>query len=155
LIDLYPLALDKEDETGYYPIHIAILSHDSDDLVRFLVEVDPLSLQRKGANCGASALHLACYKKRTSVIEYMIQNKDVQVNIRDYEGQTPLHWASSWSSGSDQIVKMLLQHCDTDINIHDNSNKIFCKKHLRLGLDILDICLDSITCCSCHLGQAF
>jgi ankyrin repeat protein len=101
---------------GFYPIHLVIMQQEeqSDDVVQFLMEEDPLSLTHRHAQSDETALHFACASNKVMVVESIVQRNDVMINIRDNQGQTPLHVACDCEH--DQIVKLLLQHQDIDLN---------------------------------------
>ena len=66
--------------------------------------------------CGGTALHYACVKRNIPMME-LLMSEGAQRDVRDRNGQTPLH--STASLGHQEAVACLLDRGD-DINAADN-----------------------------------
>ncbi|XP_064417805.1 protein phosphatase 1 regulatory subunit 12A isoform X1 [Latimeria chalumnae] len=67
---------------------------------------------------GGTALHVAAAKGYTEVLKLLIQ-AGYDVNIKDYDGWTPLHAAAHW--GKEEACRVLVEHlCDME-----TVNKVF------------------------------
>ncbi|ROI15531.1 Protein phosphatase 1 regulatory subunit 12A [Anabarilius grahami] len=65
------------------------------------------------AKSGGTALHVAAAKGYTEVLKLLIQ-AGYDVNIKDYDGWTPLHAAAHW--GKEEACRILVEHlCVMDI----------------------------------------
>ena len=61
-----------------------------------------------------TGLHIACYRGRREVVEYLLTLPLIQFNVGDADGKTPLHVACE--SGKEEIVKILLKNERVDVN---------------------------------------
>jgi ankyrin repeat protein len=116
--ELYPLALNIIDNKGCYPIHNALDGNASDDVVKYLIDVDPICLKRQQVKTGSVPLHIACDKAKSEVVEYIVtrHKNDIEINVRDFHGKTPLHRACRW--GYNEVVEVLLHHSNNDVDIN-------------------------------------
>ena len=75
-----------------------------------------LTLTLRMENTRGSTVELcgACRNGNVEVVEEILSNKEVDINGRDYVGNTPLIWAVN--SGHLDIVRRLLQHLEVDVN---------------------------------------
>uniref|UniRef100_A0A671R8Q3 Protein phosphatase 1 regulatory subunit n=1 Tax=Sinocyclocheilus anshuiensis TaxID=1608454 RepID=A0A671R8Q3_9TELE len=65
------------------------------------------------AKSGGTALHVAAAKGYTEVLKLLIQ-AGYDVNIKDYDGWSPLHAAAHW--GKEEACRILVEHlCEMDI----------------------------------------
>jgi ankyrin repeat protein len=58
---------------------------------------------------GLSVLHIAVKCKRIGVVEYLLGTKDIDLNLQDKNGNTPLHVALI-VPGNFQIAKALIEY---------------------------------------------
>lgn len=98
------------------------------------MDVDKLALQRQTSK-GKSPLHMACNDKNFPLVEYLNQQSDLKVNLRDRDGKTPLHRACR--NSNEKVVELLLQHPEIDVNGRDKDGET--PMHLALKTDILHI----------------
>lgn len=120
--EIYPLAIEKNNKAGYYPINCAIINDQPITVTKILLDGDSFGMQRRTtgrSNNDVTPLHLAIEMQyRHDVVQYLMQRSDLQVNIRDIRGRTPLHYACKYLD--DKIVGMLLIHPDVDVNAINN-----------------------------------
>ena len=62
-------------------------------------------------------LILATIKGQLEIVEYLLENKQVAVNMKDNDGQTALMYACK--NGFPEIVRYLLSRSDTKVNMQD------------------------------------
>ena len=62
-------------------------------------------------------LHLACERNNEDAVKVLLHRSDLQINIRDSHGKTPLHYVPN-----DTIVELLLNHPNVDVNATDDFN---------------------------------
>ncbi len=67
-----------------------------------------------------TALHEAARSGRTDTVELLLKNGS-DVNVRDGEGETPLHVAAKWG-GRVEVARLLIAH-KADVNATDNDGK--------------------------------
>lgn len=68
---------------------------------------------------GERLLHLACRKKQTAVVKFLIHEAKVPVRVVDDMGRTPLHDACWTSEPSFALVDILLNECPDLLYIKD------------------------------------
>lgn len=91
-----------------------LLSHlDNSNLFLFLIDagVDPGIIDTK---YGMSVLHWAAYERNATIVEYLIDRKDVDINLKTNSGETAIELAKS-----KEIIALLLE--DEDILISNNA----------------------------------
>lgn len=145
LLEINPGALDEKtrDYVAWYPIHCAINSyerHQSIGLIRLIMEADPRS-NKKQTTKGESPLLLALKLGFNDVVEFILQQSNVLVNIKDKDMMTTLHRAAGYYKYID--IEKLLQHPDIDINARDKRNETPLHRaartyHLRTIQQLLD-----------------
>lgn len=112
------LDLEDKDNTGMTKLHHAA-THHSFPLVQSLINQG--ANLRSRSNDGKTALHYACLhsNSETSIIKLLLSKSEVRelVNLKDDNGQTPLHYASK--SGFANGIRLLID-CGAEIDIHDN-----------------------------------
>jgi len=64
-------------------------------------------------------LHLACFYSNIDIIKLLLSYPDINVNIQDNNGNTPLHLPCSDELVNINVVELLLAHPDIDVNIQD------------------------------------
>jgi ankyrin repeat protein len=62
---------------------------------------------------GNTALHLACFLNRCSVVELLMKCSTLNVNMSDGAGMTPLEWAMS--AGNDGVIQLLLEQKSIEV----------------------------------------
>jgi len=99
-------------------------------------------------NCdGLSALHYSVGQGRIDVVKLLLDNPNIDVNIRNNRGNTPLMWVLKdfKYDKHKEIMEMLLNHPDIDLTLVDNDgNGILglVEKHCRNSPDIMSKCLE-------------
>lgn len=120
LIELNPGALQEKDGNGKYPIHCAIFGETCNTVIGFIMDADPLAIARVGPLY--TPLHLVAREPdKVELLEYLLERTGILVNVRDQDGQTPLHHACFRRRC--EVVDKLLQHPDININARDKWNK--------------------------------
>jgi ankyrin repeat protein len=64
-------------------------------------------------------LHCAVRNRNYENVEVLLSHPDVDVNVRDDEGETPLHWLFWWPNAPDNILKLLL---DNGANVNEQDS---------------------------------
>ena len=98
-----------ENDKKELPLHIACGYAGSLDMVKLL---DSCDVDSKTHN-GDTALHIACSRHKTSIVEYLIKIKHADPTIRDRGGYLPLHIACQSFVCSLEIVQ-LVSNCDVN-----------------------------------------
>ncbi|KOM42765.1 hypothetical protein LR48_Vigan05g036900 [Vigna angularis] len=110
----------ERDKDGFFPLHLAS-AYGHTEVVKKLLELCPNPreiVDEKGRNI----IHIAAIKGQFNVIRYILQDakdevKDM-INDKDYDGNTPLHWAASYCHP--KVVQALTW--DTRIDLHCLNN---------------------------------
>ncbi|XP_043116799.1 nuclear factor NF-kappa-B p100 subunit [Puntigrus tetrazona] len=123
LIEIYRRAhkdLDIFNNLRQTPLHLAVITHQL-ILVKVLLDAgaDPGALDRNGQ----TALHLCCEHREVDCLSVILrhypQNPSPHLEIRNYEGLTPLHLAVQ--NGNKKLAKILLEN-GAEINAGDNKS---------------------------------
>lgn len=77
------------------------------DVVSFLLNVDPLSVDLTDSAFGMNALHLAAYLNKVAVIEVLCRDLRLDIMTKDHDGKTALHIATL--HGYDFVVETILR----------------------------------------------
>jgi ankyrin repeat protein len=110
------------------PIHMAVKSGNVDIVKLLLLEYQ---VQLTSTNISSETpLHIACQYNRTDVLQVLInyQNEIIDLEVRDYQGYTPLLTASYFNH-QDCIRILLINRAD--ITAIDNNGKNICKYYLN------------------------
>ena len=113
--------VDSHDGTGVTAFHASIFVERDIEVVRVLLD--------HGANVNgpsdtnprflASSLHWAVSNKNIEIVELLLE-RGAEVDARDKNGETPLHWAVRTGPPAPQLVQLLLRS-GADINARDYS----------------------------------
>ncbi|XP_073703921.1 uncharacterized protein bcl3 [Garra rufa] len=123
LIEIYRRGrkdLDVVNNLRQTPLHLAVITHQS-ILVKALLDAgaDPGALDRNGQ----TALHLCCEHQEANCLSVILrhypQNPSPHLEIRNYEGLTPLHLAVQ--NGDKKLARILLKS-GAEINAGDNKS---------------------------------
>ena len=108
---------------NYMTIHMGIKSGNV-DIVELLLEyqVNLTLINLSGEN----SLHIACKYNRRDVLQILLnsQNENIDLEVRDYQGYTPLLTASYFNHHD--CIRILLIN-KADITVNDNYDKNICK----------------------------
>ena len=91
------------------PLHIACDYAGSLDMVKL---VDSCDVDSKTCR-GDTALHIACSRRKTSIVKHLTEIKHADPTIRDRRGFLPLHIACQSLDGSLEVVQ-LVSNCDVN-----------------------------------------
>ncbi|CAF1165302.1 unnamed protein product [Adineta ricciae] len=105
------------DRSSMAPIHKAVI-HDRPECVEALMDsrADP-----NVAFMGDTPLSIAARHNRKRIVQILLSHKETNVNHRNDQGGTALHFASAGIVDSPECVEVLLQH-GAKINAHDLKN---------------------------------
>ncbi|CAF4303115.1 unnamed protein product, partial [Rotaria sordida] len=105
------------DRSSMAPIHKAVI-HDRPECVQVLMEsrVDP-----NVAFMGDTSLSIAARHNRKSIVQILLSHKETNVNHRNDQGGTALHFASAAIVDSPECVELLLRH-GAKVNAQDLKN---------------------------------
>jgi hypothetical protein len=116
MLKAYPrLANAQNPDTGIKAIHIATDRGDK-AILQLLLEND--AEVNSMSKTEDTALHLAAIKGLKEIIEVLINNKYIDINIKNCQGFTGLHYTSR--AGYKQATITLLNHKDISVNESDN-----------------------------------
>mgnify|MGYP003896563527 CR=1 FL=1 len=58
-------------------------------------------------------LHWSVYKNDVITSQWLIRNKQADINVIDFEGRLPLHWAAA--KNNVDVITTLVRHCVTPV----------------------------------------
>lgn len=93
------------------------------DELRNLLEKENIDINNKDKNVGNSILHFAIIKEYLNIINFLLQYENININIKNYNNETPLHYACIVNNLN--IVKVLLEEGANPNNINlQNQNSL-------------------------------
>lgn len=121
LIDKIPLSALEQDNEGYLPIHIACMMDDHVRIVQELLQQwpDPVEFQARG---GENILHVSARYGCISTVKYILKSPEFDhlINVRNFDGNTPLHLAAlHWQPS---ILLLLARDERVDLKLLNNGN---------------------------------
>ncbi|KAF2076187.1 hypothetical protein CYY_002487 [Polysphondylium violaceum] len=129
------------DNDGYTPLHVAVSSDCSDDLLTQLIRHPSIQIEVRNVD-GNTALHYFCQRFRSPECQKIAQlliDKGSNVNAQNHNGETPLHKAIFNHSVRLLMVYVLLKN-NADVNIVNVAGESPLHYAVRLGrLDVLKI----------------
>ncbi|MHC4132803.1 MAG: ankyrin repeat domain-containing protein [Planctomycetota bacterium] len=108
--------INIQDDYGWTPLHEAIVRGN---------QLGVETLISKGADTkaqnfkGDNALHIAIQCASRDIIELLLQTQEVQIDAKNNEGWSPLHFAA-WTGRGD-VVEILIKN-GAEVNIKNNFN---------------------------------
>ena len=109
--------LNLQDLDGNTAIHYAAYRGNM-DIVKLLIKYGA-DYQKKN-NSGLNVMHMAAQGDRPNILIYFKDKYNMDINQKDFNGSTPLHWACHL--GSEKAVTFILSWTD-DIDIQDTKGK--------------------------------
>jgi len=115
LLNRQDININIRDNEGKTALHCAVLANDVQAL-RKLLERQEVIVNAKTRQL-ETALHLACSGSSRSLdmMKALLQQENIDVNIQDAEGRTPLH--NTVENGTAEQVNLLLTRMDIDARI--------------------------------------
>jgi ankyrin repeat protein len=100
-----------------YKIFEAI-QHNEPDVIKDLLSNKKanININAKNPANGATLLITAAWNHNFCIVEFLLSQKEIDVNAADIDGHTALHIASG--NGSIKIAQMLLEHKNIQVNIN-------------------------------------
>ena len=112
--------INEADEDGMSPFLYAVEAKD-----RFSARY----LKKLGANVlqltkdGQSALHIAAHKEDLSMVQFLVEECDLDINAQDKKGLTPAHLAAEHNEEL-RILEYLVDEMGADITIRSRKGKV-------------------------------
>jgi ankyrin repeat protein len=108
--------LNTFDDAGKSPLDTAC-EEDKDDVARVLIE----KRTDFKKDSGQTALHYACEKGHTSIVEKLMDIFEADVERKDADGQTPLHYACE--NGHTSTAELLIDKGKVSVGSEDNKKR--------------------------------
>ena len=119
-IDIVKFLVEREcDQTifnkkGELALHLSCAHRSHTNALEMIKLLTKCDLKSQNAN-GDTILHIAVSTSMNDVVQYLVEEKNFELNIQNKKGQSPLHIASSMSP---KVTSMLQEH-GCDINCQD------------------------------------
>jgi ankyrin repeat protein len=98
--------------SGYTALMCAVRPYADVRVVRLLLGHEGTNVNQRNDR-GRTALHVAAYSGALKAAELLLEREDIDINLPDNNGWTPLFYACS---STPWIAKLLLDHPDIDVN---------------------------------------
>jgi len=85
------------------------------ECIRILISAGA-NVDAEDPNDGKNALMIACEKGYIEVIDYLIQNHDAHVNLKDKKYRTPIMYALEANAENPDVVMLLIKK-GADVNV--------------------------------------
>ncbi|EFX78135.1 hypothetical protein DAPPUDRAFT_320614 [Daphnia pulex] len=120
-------SVDKVDKDGFTPLHWATFVNPlRNDKIKLLLDKGA-NINAQDTSDGNTPLHFALMLQSITVTEILLKyistnvgDKVLDVNIKNNDEQTALHWAAAWPDIPVDLFKLILGKY-TDINAQDNN----------------------------------
>ena len=149
----YPKALSKSDDTGFLPLHCALISATSTptlELIQLLIERDPETILCPTL-AGSLPLHLACQNGcHIPIVKYLMDNFPGAIRYREKQGLFPLDHApedsgvasSTCDARYDNVVELLVRAYPVLLSFLDDRgrlplHRILAKRMIDKTVDLL------------------
>ncbi|KAF8007965.1 hypothetical protein BT93_K1834 [Corymbia citriodora subsp. variegata] len=114
----------QSDKNGYYPIHIACEGGNV-DIIRKLMKMWPNVAEMKNGK-GQNILHVVAKGGKNNAVQHILNECsepviEKLVNLKDVDGNTPLHLASMHNHC--QVMLSLVKNKTTDVKLLNNDKK--------------------------------
>ncbi|XP_012271308.1 nuclear factor NF-kappa-B p100 subunit isoform X2 [Orussus abietinus] len=111
--------IDAPDDIGWTPLQLAAEA-GSAEAVKYLVEAGA-DVNCTDTSCGRTALHIAVEGGHLNIVEYLLKETNINVNKRNFSGNTALHSAVvNTGQRAEELCKLLLQY-KADPHIPNNN----------------------------------
>ena len=110
--------VNKSDKFGDRPLNIAI-RHRQPRVAQFLIENGALFYFESEVR---SSLHYAVLGRNISLIDWVLE-EEIDVNLQDPNGNTPLHLAVLYDRGELKVVDYLVRQKRAKLNVKHNEGK--------------------------------
>ena len=146
LIDINPLACNKSSDKGYLPIHLALKSKSSMDVLYALIDAFPVGLEKLTEN-GDTALHIALDNNANRSVIHLILEKCPTLIFKPNDfGNLPLHCAllNEKKRCSEDIIQMLLKFWPQSPSFQNKmgDSPLHCAVKRANSLKIVELLLD-------------
>jgi ankyrin repeat protein len=109
--------INLKDGNGNTPLMTAIKQKNY-KIAKFLIEKSQININSLNS-LGETALHIACNYELENIVELIIQNKDININVQDYQNKyTPLMYSVALNNFN--ISSMLLNYPKNNLLIQDS-----------------------------------
>lgn len=128
---IHDMINQKDDDTGATALHDICLINRT-DLIDIILQQPNIKVNLVNNRDGCSPLHVACMHHLDPdcrILTALLRHRDVDVNIQNYQGDTPLHmlFRSRFVFGYDRnlpsALSYLLRHPNINIHIQNHQHK--------------------------------
>ncbi|XP_054163858.1 uncharacterized protein LOC128961630 [Oppia nitens] len=112
--------LEKADETGFYPIHWAVIS-GIPDLVEFVISANVFVRTVAELDDRPEPIHMAALEGHIPIINILVKH-GIDINVKDLSGCTPLMRAASFGYNNKTKTCETILHllsCGSDLTLTD------------------------------------
>ena len=99
---------------GELALHLSCANRSHINVLEMIKLLTKCDVKSPNAN-GDTLLHIAVSTSMNDVVQYLVEEKNFELNIQNKKGQSPLHIASSMSP---KVTSMLQEH-ECDVNCQD------------------------------------
>ncbi|XP_015908315.2 alpha-latrocrustotoxin-Lt1a-like [Parasteatoda tepidariorum] len=111
--------INLQDKLGFTPLHLAAENKRTDFAQGLINRGANVNVQ--GQEYKVSPLHLAVRYHAEEIVKALLENSNINPNLKDIAGLTPLHYAVTDENYNKKLFTTLLTNRKTDLNVKDNN----------------------------------
>lgn len=129
LVSCTRVTMEVLDADGYLPIHCAIDNFNS-EVFTHLLSLGIYDASQRYGSAGDTLLHTAAMKGNVDALRALLLRDDVDINQRDFYGETPFHYAAksafycdAASTNATEVAQIFLSHPQLDVLAEEENGR--------------------------------
>ncbi|MEY4464105.1 MAG: hypothetical protein RLZZ81_1076 [Pseudomonadota bacterium] len=94
--------------------------HSNLEIINYLLSLEKTNINEKGTDDN-TLLHHAIYSNKPEIVELLLKHGNIDINVKNFQGHTPLTLTISIVGGNPTIVELLLKYQSINVNEKDSN----------------------------------